>query len=167
MTIEQNRLARTPTLRVEDTEVAARATAHQAYFDRNTVVRAVANAAGQGATLDQIDQRATEFLASREAVTLTSDQVWTTQEILDLETASIDLALAGRQAGRAVVDLTSALAARPSLSAEQRRMVDQLTRSGNAADVVVGRAGSGKTFALDAVRAAFENAGYRLVGASL
>ena len=46
-------------------------------------------------------------------------------------------------------------------------MVRRLTKSGNAVDVVVGRAGSGKTFALDAVRDAYETAGYRTVGTAL
>ena len=56
------------------------------------------------------------------------------------------------------------LEARPSLSAEQRRMVSALTGSGDGAQVVVGRAGAGKTFALDAARAAWEASGHRVIG---
>lgn len=51
--------------------------------------------------------------------------------------------------------------ARPSLSVEQRQMVDQLCRSGRPVEVVIGRAGAGKTFTLDVVREAFEASGHR------
>src|SRR5262249_8079397 len=56
---------------------------------------------------------------------------------------------------------------RPSLSLEQRHMVEQLCRSGRPVEVVIGRAGAGKTFTLDAVREAFEASGHRVIGASL
>lgn len=57
--------------------------------------------------------------------------------------------------------------ARPSLSAEQRHMVESLCSSGRPLDVVIGRAGAGKTLTLDAVREAFETSGHRVIGASL
>ncbi|MDQ3973826.1 MAG: AAA family ATPase, partial [Actinomycetota bacterium] len=63
--------------------------------------------------------------------------------------------------------IRDAFAARPSLSEEQRAMVARLTRSGAGVDVVVGKAGSGKTFALDAARAVWQAGGYRVVGCAL
>lgn len=161
------RMPRTPSRRIDDADLAMAVTAHQAYFERNAVIRAVANQASQGATLHDIEQRAHAFLSSNEAVAIDPGQVWTTREILQLEQRSIDNALSGRAQGRAVVDPSEALASRPSLSAEQQRMVQHLTTSGNTVDVIVGRAGSGKTFALDAVRDAYEHHGYRLVGTAL
>ncbi|MGH9304543.1 MAG: AAA family ATPase, partial [Acidimicrobiales bacterium] len=50
-----------------------------------------------------------------------------------------------------------AIAARPSLGADQREVVETITRSGNALDVVIGPAGTGKTFLLDAARDAWES----------
>ena len=46
-------------------------------------------------------------------------------------------------------------------------MVSVLTGSGDGAQVVVGRAGAGKTFALDAARAAWEASGHPVVGVAL
>src|SRR5580658_2564887 len=46
-------------------------------------------------------------------------------------------------------------------------MVSVLTGSGDGAQVVVGRAGAGKTFALDGARAVWEAAGHPVVGTAL
>ena len=59
------------------------------------------------------------------------------------------------------------LAERPSISDEQAEMVRFVTSSGNGLDVVVGKAGAGKTFALDAARASWQRAGFRVRGTAL
>lgn len=46
-------------------------------------------------------------------------------------------------------------------------MVEALCLSGRPLDVVIGRAGAGKTFTLDAVREAFKQSDHRVIGASL
>jgi hypothetical protein len=63
--------------------------------------------------------------------------------------------------------LREALDRRPSLSAEQRRMVERLTTGDRFAQVVVGKAGTGKTFALDAAREAWERSGVPVIGAAV
>jgi len=63
--------------------------------------------------------------------------------------------------------VTAAMASRPSLSAEQARMAEQLTLSGRPVEVVIGHPGTGKTFTLDAVREAFEASDHRVIGVSL
>ncbi|MDQ3876985.1 MAG: AAA family ATPase, partial [Actinomycetota bacterium] len=63
--------------------------------------------------------------------------------------------------------LDAALMRRPSLFDDQREMVHRLATSGAAIDVVVGKAGAGKTFALDAAREAWESSGLRVIGCSL
>jgi ATP-dependent exoDNAse (exonuclease V) alpha subunit len=63
--------------------------------------------------------------------------------------------------------LDASLADRPTLTDEQRAMVISLATSGAGVETVVGRAGAGKTYALDAARAAWQAAGYQVVGAAL
>lgn len=46
-------------------------------------------------------------------------------------------------------------------------MIRALTTSGNGIDVVVGKAGAGKTLALDAARAAWQASGHTVIGCSL
>jgi ATP-dependent exoDNAse (exonuclease V) alpha subunit len=53
------------------------------------------------------------------------------------------------------------------LTAGQHRAGGQITTSGRGLDLVVGVAGSGKTAALDVARAAFEAAGYRVLGTAI
>src|SRR6056297_1104521 len=57
--------------------------------------------------------------------------------------------------------------ARRSLTDEQEQMVRRLTGSGAGVDVVVGKAGTGKTYALDAARDAWEASGVQVAGVAL
>jgi conjugative relaxase-like TrwC/TraI family protein len=162
------RVPRTPTLAVSDEELATALTEQQAWFEATNVIRETAKAARQGASLEEIRERADAFLSSPHAVPL-APGVWSTPEMLDLERGVLTAAGAFPEDFlRALPDhLTAAVEARPSLTAEQRRMVDELCSSGRPVEVVIGRAGAGKTFTLDAVREAFEASGHRVVGASL
>jgi hypothetical protein len=63
--------------------------------------------------------------------------------------------------------LEAVLAERGDLSSEQAAMVRSLCSSGNGVEVVIGVPGSGKTFALDAARRAWQLSGYRVYGAAL
>jgi ATP-dependent exoDNAse (exonuclease V) alpha subunit len=151
-------------------DVGRRATTSDAYFTRSDVVRAVTTGATQGATLDQIEAKVDEFLSSDQAVELIESRVWTTPEILEPERRTVAAAIAGRSGGVGVADaanIETAVSVRPSLSDEQAEMIRRLTLSGNGFDIVVGRPGSGKTFALDAVRSAYEASGYRVIGTAL
>jgi conjugative relaxase-like TrwC/TraI family protein len=162
------RVPRTPELRADDDELAVALTEEHASFERRDVIRACARAARQGATLDEIVQRSERFLASEHAIPLAGIR-WTSPEMLALENRVVALAT-GPSRAELVVDaetVAAAVDARPSVSDEQRRMVEQLCRSGRPLEVVIGRAGAGKTFTLDAVREAFEASGHRVIGASL
>jgi conjugative relaxase-like TrwC/TraI family protein len=95
---------------------------------------------------------------------------YSTPELLGTEQRIIDSALFRRREEVGVVpveQLDEALAKRPSLTEEQRAMVARLTASGAGVDVVAAAAGSGKTYALDAAREAWEASGHRVVGAGL
>jgi conjugative relaxase-like TrwC/TraI family protein len=164
------RMPRTPALTVTDDELAAVLTGDHAAFGRAEVIRAVATTATQGATLAQIDARAETFLSCEHAVSLVEGRWWTTPEILALEQKTVAVALDGTGIGAGVADpaaVETAIARRPSLVAEQQAMVGRVTGSGNRLDVVVGPPGCGKTFALDAVREAYQASGQRVVGVAL
>ena len=166
---ELARLVRSPVIDADDAEIAARLTEHDATFARRDVVRAVAQSATQGASLDAIEERSEEFLASEQAIPLTTDR-FTTPEILALERRTIALAASGSRSGRGLAStdaIAAAVADRPSLGADQRAAVESITRSGNAVDVMIGPAGTGKTFLLDAARDAWESSGYCVIGTSL
>lgn len=95
---------------------------------------------------------------------------YSTAEMLETERKVIDRALSRRDAGIGIAPkqvVERALSRRSSLTPEQRRMVRALTSSGHGVDVVVGRAGTGKTFALDAAREAWQTSGHRVIGCSL
>jgi conjugative relaxase-like TrwC/TraI family protein len=166
---ELPRLIRTPVIDVSVEEIAARVTEHDATYERRDVVRAVAQAATQGASLDQLEHQADAYLASPQAVPIVEGR-WTTPEILELEGRTVESAAAGQMIGRGMVPrkmVAAALAERPSLGVDQRRAVRAITTSGNAVDVLVGPAGTGKTFSLDAARAAWEAAGFCVLGTAL
>ncbi len=162
------RVVRTTALRVDDSELSAMVVEEHATFERRDSVRAAARAARQGASLDEILDRAATYRDSPEVIEVEAGR-WTTQAILTAERSILAVAVgeqrdAYRADDRAMVD---AVSARPSLSREQQRMVEQLCQSGRPLDVVIGRAGAGKTFTLDAVREAFENSDHRVIGISL
>ncbi len=162
------RVGRTPTLKVDDAELAASVIEEHATFEARDTVRAVAKAARQGASLDEILGRAVSFRASASAVAVEPGR-WTTQEMLAAERRIVAAAEGPVQAVHAAdrLAIDAAIGSRPSLSAEQRHMVEVICSSGRPLDVVIGRAGAGKTFTLDAVREAFETSGHRVIGASL
>jgi conjugative relaxase-like TrwC/TraI family protein len=162
------RVPRTPTLRVSDDEIALAVTTEHASYDRAEVIRAVARAARQGATVTDILGRTDTYLSGEQAIPLGEGR-WTTPEILDLEARVIALAQQppNSQLTAEPNAVSAAVRDRPSLTGEQQRMVEQLCGSGRRIDVVVGHAGTGKTFALDAVRDAYESSGRRVIGAAL
>ena len=78
---------------------------------------------------------------------------YTTPELLATERELLEGALERRGEGAGLVDeriVEAVLAGRPELSDEQAAMVRGLTESGDGLQVVLGRAGSGKTYALRA-----------------
>ncbi len=150
-------------------------TAQASAFERRDAVRGVAERLANGARLVAIEAVADGVLNSREVVMLDKtgaggESLCTTRELLALETDLLAMADSRKAAGVAIAKngaLSSALAERPSLRDEQLDMVGRLTSSGDGVEVVIGKAGTGKTFALDAARAAWERSGMRVQGAAL
>jgi ATP-dependent exoDNAse (exonuclease V) alpha subunit len=60
-----------------------------------------------------------------------------------------------------------AIGRRPTLAEEQAGMVRRLVLDGDGVAVVVGQAGTGKTYALAAAREAWEASGHRVIGAAV
>jgi len=149
-------------------------TANGSSFDRRAVLQALAEAHPGGAPVAALRASADALLRSPAVVALGTpahaEPRYSTADLLAVEAGLLERAQRQRGVGLGVATgevLGRVLEARPSLSAEQRRMVLVLTGSGDGAQVVVGRAGTGKTFALDAARAAWEASGHLVVGVAL
>lgn len=146
-------------------------------FDERDVVRGWCERApaGASATWADIEGWVARTVVDREVVAVRdrgpgAGQSWTTRELLDVERRLVDEALAAANRGKGVasrLDVAGELAARPTVTGEQKAMVRHLCGSGNGVDVVVGVAGAGKTFALDCARAGWEATGYRVIGTAL
>ena len=150
-------------------------TAHASVFDRRHVLQGAAQAAARGAGVEHLRAAADHVQGDGRAVALPDtsrygDTRYSTVELLDTEQRLLDAAARRRHAHLAVADtraLSAALGRRPSLSDEQEEMVTALTTSGAGVQTVVGVAGSGKTFALDAARDAWQSSGIAVIGAAL
>ena len=94
---------------------------------------------------------------------------YTTGEMLATEVAVLTAAAAGRCAGVGLADpddVAAALAAR-ELSTEQQAMVRRVATSGAGVEVIVGKAGAGKTSALAAAAEAWRAGGVPVLGTAV
>jgi conjugative relaxase-like TrwC/TraI family protein len=149
-----------------DAQLATVLTERDASFERRRAVEAVAESSPNGLLLDEVIDRVEEFLAGEQAISLPTGR-WTTPEMLAIEAEALDLAGRRRPGPAPAVELVfEAIASRPSLSGEQRRAARHMA-SNDPVSLVVGHAGAGKTFALDAARASWQAAGQTVVGCSL
>jgi conjugative relaxase-like TrwC/TraI family protein len=163
-------------------------------FARRDVIQALCELVPPEASLSvsELEAAADEFLSSRFAVpVMESERVdatpairrrdgrmvfsrlearYSTVELLALEREVIETAIDGRSAGVGVARgpaVHQALAARSALAGEQVRMVQRLTLDGERVAIVIGQAGTGKTFALAAAREAWETSGAPVLGAAV
>ena len=144
-------------------------------FERRDVIQAVAGRLIDGGSVTDIEQLADQVISSPEVIPLASvgrggELRHTTLELLTIETGLLQGSVSRAVERVAVVgthNLTAALGNFPLLDGDQRAMVTKLTTSGAGVDVVVGRAGSGKTTALAASDMAWRRAGYSVTGAAL
>jgi conjugative relaxase-like TrwC/TraI family protein len=147
-------------------------TATASTFIRPDVLVALgAGLAGAGRT--ELEELADRFLAER-AVSVVADRAleeprWSTPELLAVEQRLVASATGRTGEETAVVSheaVREALAAHPTAGADQQAMVRDLCQGGQGVGVVVGRAGTGKTFALGIARHAWQLDGYRLLAAA-
>lgn len=159
-------------------------TAHASTFDRRMVIIEWTNHLPQGLAPAEVEALADQFLARAEVVSVSGPSdtgdlatagrakagIYSTRELVALEQRMMDDAVSRTHDTVGVVNeahLADALAARPTMSREQARLVATLTTSGAGVDVVNAPAGTGKTFCLDAARDAWEAAGHTVIGCSL
>lgn len=149
-----------------DAELAHDLTEKNATFERRRIVEVVASSSRSGLRPAEIEVRIDQFIASDYCLRLPTGR-YTTPEMLEIETEVLDFATTSRARAAATHDaVVEAMRARPTLSAEQRLAVQSITGS-DPISCVVGHAGAGKTFALDAARAAWQASSLEPVGCSL
>jgi ATP-dependent exoDNAse (exonuclease V) alpha subunit len=144
-------------------------TEHASIFTRPDVLVAVGvGLAGAGRT--ELEALADRFLAER-TVSVVADRAveerrWSTPDLLAVEHRLVTSATGrtGEQAARASHQaVRDALAAHPTAGADQQAMVRDVCQGGQGVAVVVGKAGTGKTFTLGIARHAWQLDGYRLL----
>ena len=159
-------------------------------FDRRDVVQALCERWPADGAVDAraFEAAADRFLSSGRAVALLPDDEsfrcrdgrllplaqdqlrYSTPELLAREQHLIERATSVMGAGVGVAKpkaVRQAIKARPTLSDEQRRMVERLCLDGDLVAVVAGKAGTGKTFALGAAREAWQAAGHPVLGVAV
>jgi conjugative relaxase-like TrwC/TraI family protein len=146
-------------------------------FTRTDVVDALAKrlpvAPSAEQALTQAEAAADRFLAER-AVRVGHDrrlgvERYSTPELLTLERQVVDGVTGRADQGCAVIRpevVRQVLDRHATVGEDQAAMVRDLAQGGAGVAVVVGRAGSGKTWALGLAREAFELAGYQVLGAA-
>jgi conjugative relaxase-like TrwC/TraI family protein len=165
-------------------------TAAESTFERRDVVRAVAEALPAGAHLDEVEALVDHALGRPEVVAFErvgrgGEALLSTRELLTLEARLVERAEALATKGTVAMDAVAAEDAlvawrledsqleegqrehRPELTDEQRALVRTLLSRERRIEVVVGKAGAGKTTALGATREEFEEAGWRVSGTAL
>ena len=131
-------------------------------LDRESVVRVLAD---PDAPKDSIRTKSGHIVPAT-----SGDRRYTTTELLAAEKRIIDSATARVGEGTARVPLGTVdhvLALHPHLDGEQAHGVRALLTSGNGYDLVIGRAGTGKSTMLGAARAGWEQAGYKVIGTAV
>jgi Mrp family chromosome partitioning ATPase len=154
-------------------QVGRSVTGHASHFDRRDAIRAVAENLPHGAPAHEVEGIADAFLSGASVIRIAETPRgprYTTMRIWELERRA--LAAAGQMAagsGHAVADpavVSRVLATRSTIDAEQRAMVERLTRGGEQLVVVVGHAGTGKTFATVAAAQAWAASGIEVRAAA-
>jgi ATP-dependent exoDNAse (exonuclease V) alpha subunit len=149
-------------------------------FTRADVVRLAAPAL-YGCVAEELDRLVSGVVQHRESIPLVGQpgargRAWAAASVLATEQAVEAVAerLVEREASQwtrpAAVD--GAIGAKEAvlgraLTEGQRRAIQSVATSGRGLDLVVGVAGSGKTTALDVLRAVYEAEGYRVLGTAI
>jgi conjugative relaxase-like TrwC/TraI family protein len=150
-------------------EVEAALTAHASHFDRRDVIQAVADCLPAGAPGHEVEELADAFIATPDVIGIAATakgERFTTRTVWELERGALDrVAVMAARSDAAVVSeivVSRVLAKRPSMKADQEAMVRRLLGGGEGVIVVVGEAGTGKTYALTAAAEGWVSSGEEL-----
>ena len=142
-------------------------TAQASTFARQDVIAALGGELA-GATRVELEGLADRFLAERTVAVVAERAVeerrWSTPELLAVEQRLVATATDRIDRQTVVVShdaVRAALDAHPTAGADQQAMLRDLCQGGAGVAVVVGRAGTDKTFALGAARHAWQMDGFR------
>jgi conjugative relaxase-like TrwC/TraI family protein len=142
------------------------------HFHGSLLIWALADQLPEGADRASLDSAFKGMLEGGQILTVYEGNaldppVYTTPRVAETERRFIDAAVAGADAGAAVVDratLDSVLARHPYLGADQSQMVVRLASGGEQVVAVAAWPGTGKTTALAAATEAWRAAGYPVIG---
>ena len=155
-----------PTRRVISEEALGRhVTEFASHFDRRHAIQAVADSLPEGALAAEVEHLADAFLASGSVIQIGESRNaprYTTRRIWELEREALAAVERMRSEGpTSAGELIAArvIAARPSLKADQRELVYRLLTRPEGVAVVIGEAGTGKTFAIVAAAEGWAQAG--------
>jgi conjugative relaxase-like TrwC/TraI family protein len=118
---------------------------------------------------ERLESLAHGFLASRHVITLTPGR-YTTREILAVQQRIVARYRHGLHRGAALVTspvIDQTLGRQPEFTDEQRDLVRAFCTSGHRIQCAIGRAGAGKTTTMAAARAAWQTAGWRIIGTAV
>jgi conjugative relaxase-like TrwC/TraI family protein len=147
-------------------------TAGVSHFDRRDAIQAVAGLLPEGADAPHVERMADEYLASDAVIRIGESargDRYTTRRIWELEREALAAVERMRvqgptQAGELVA--ARVIASRPMLKADQREMIRRLLTNPDGVAVVVGEAGTGKTYAIVAAAEGWAQAGIELRAAA-
>ena len=153
-------------------QLAQAVTAERSHFDRREAIQAVCEQSPQGIEAPRAVELADAFLTSEQVVRIaegTFGPRFSTPEILAIEQRMIGSAETLRGAGRGAVPAEATAAVierRPTIGADQAEMVRRLLADGDGVALVIGRPGTGKTYALNGAAEGWAAAGHRVRGAA-
>ncbi len=166
------RIDRTDAPAISEAQFGRAVTAAASHFDRREAIQAVADALPQGAPGAEVERLADGFLASESVIQIAEGAKgprYTTRRVWELEREALAAAERMRAQGPDPAgELIAArvIHARPTLKADQREMIRRLLTSPEGVAVVIGEAGSGKTFAIVAAAEGWAQAGIELRAAA-
>ncbi len=147
-------------------------TAQVSHFDRRDVVQAVANLLPEGGEAEKVEQTADAYLTTDHVVRIgegPKGDRFTTRRIWELEQQALATAERMSCDQRAIAGELIAqrvIAARPTLKTDQAEMVRRLLSRGEGISIVIGEAGTGKTYAIVAAADGWSQAGIPLRAAA-
>ncbi|MCW2751173.1 MAG: conjugative relaxase, partial [Aeromicrobium sp.] len=145
-------------------------------FTRHEVAQAVAAVLPTGGAATEVDRLTAGVLAHSEIVAIHDpasparatgwEQRFTSRRLIALETEIADAITSGvaPHTGSLVPEAVAVACTVASLGTDQHDAVTRLCSQGNAIEVLVGRAGTGKTYTLAAVASAYRAAGWNTIG---